>query len=324
MKKIFITGAAGFIGFHTSQKLLDKGYIVVGIDNFNDYYDTRLKRDRIKEIKKHVHADKFTIIEGDILDTEILQRIARDYAFDAILHLAAYAGVRYSLENPTIYEEVNGLGTLNMLELARHTKVQNFVFASSSSVYGGTASYPSKETDRVDRPISLYAATKKANELTAFTYHNSFGIPITGLRFFTVYGPWGRPDMALSLFTDAIVHNKPIKVFNFGKMARDFTYIDDIVQGIVAALQKPHDYEVFNLGYGESVPLELYITSIEKAMNKKAERELLPMPLGDVPKSSADISKAQKMLGYHSTTPVEVGVPKFIEWYKKYYTSRQT
>ncbi len=308
MKTILVTGGAGFIGFHISKKLLERGDKVVGIDNLNDYYDVFLKEARLKELKKF---ENFKFYKQDISEgIKINEKI------DIICHLAAQAGVRYSIEHPLIYEKSNMLGTLQVFEFARHNKIASVIYASSSSVYGNNYKVPFKETMQLDKPISLYAATKKANELYAHVYHNLYGINMTGLRFFTVYGPWGRPDMALFKFTKKILEGKPIDVYNSGKMKRDFTYIDDIVQGIILALDKECPLEVFNLARGETTELIDFIKAIENSTGKVADKNMMPMQAGDVLSTSGDISHAKEVLGYEPKTSIREGVKNFVEWYK--------
>lgn len=314
--KILVTGIAGFIGFHTAEALLKRGDEVVGIDNFNDYYDPKIKEDRIERLKKKY---KFSLHRADVSDYKAIEKIVKAEKPDKICHLAAQAGVRYSLEKPFVYLKSNIDGMLVMLEVARHYNIKNFIYASSSSVYGGNKKVPFSESDRVDTPISLYATTKKANELMAHTYHKLFGLNTTGLRFFTVYGPWGRPDMALFLFTKNILEDKPIEVYNSGKMMRDFTYIDDIVSGILASLDKSYLCEIFNLGNSNTVDLMYFIEKIEKELGKKAIKKMMPMQKGDVTETFADITKAKKMLGFRPKTSVDEGIKKFIQWYKQYY-----
>jgi len=313
---VLVTGSAGFIGFHLSKKLLDLGYGVVGIDNLNPYYDVGLKKARLDLLKPH---KKFRFIKGDIQDLPTLQRLFEENHFTRICNLAAQAGVRHSLKDPFSYQKSNIEGFLNLLEMARAFRVENFVYASSSSVYGKNKNNPYSVEDRVDNPISLYAATKKANELMAHAYSHLYDIPCTGLRFFTVYGPWGRPDMALFLFTDAILHNRPINVFNYGEMRRDFTYIDDIVAGTVGAIQRPAPYEIFNLGNSHSTTLMDFIDAIELELGRKAEKNMLPMQPGDVAETSADITKSREMLGFSPQTPLKEGIRAFIAWYREYY-----
>ncbi|MBV9080321.1 MAG: GDP-mannose 4,6-dehydratase [Elusimicrobia bacterium] len=316
MATVFLTGAAGFIGSWTAHALADRGDTVVGVDNFNPYYDPTLKRRRAERLGK-----KIKLYEADIVDLDAMKRIFKENKIDKVCHLAAQAGVRYSLENPFAYENANNLGTLNLLEVCRERGVKSFIYASSSSVYGGNTKVPFSVDDSVDRPISLYAATKKYNELMAHTYHHLFGMHTTGLRFFTVYGPWGRPDMALFKFTDAILKNKPIDVYNHGKMKRDFTYVTDIVSGILASLDKNYPYEVFNLGNSATVELSYFIECIEKELGRAAKKNLMPMQPGDVPATYADIDKSRKMLGFDPKVKIEQGIKEFIGWYKDYFKS---
>jgi UDP-glucuronate 4-epimerase len=312
---ILVTGAAGFIGFHVSQRLCNLGNEVVGIDNVNPYYDPSLKEARLKQLEacKGFHFHKI-----DICDYEGLVSLVKKYPVSKICHLAAQAGVRYSIENPFAYQKSNNEGFLNLIEIARHNKAEHFVFASSSSVYGGNTKLPFSETDRVDSPISLYAATKRANELTAHCYSHLYGLNCAGLRFFTVYGPWGRPDMALFLFTKAILEGRPIEVFNQGKMKRNFTYIDDIVEGVLLALANPVPYEIYNIGNSRAEDLMDFIREIEKNLGKKAIINYMPMQAGDVPATVADIEKLSK-LGYCPKTNIDEGIRKFVEWYRGYY-----
>ncbi len=316
-KTILITGGAGFIGAHVAKKLLERGDRVVVVDNFNDYYDPKLKRDRVAKLLGGF--DNLELVEADIADYKKVEEIFKNKKIDKVCHLAAQAGVRYSLEKPFIYADTNYIGTLNLLELCRHYDVKDFIYASSSSVYGNSKAELFNEKDRVDFPISLYAATKKANEEVAYTYHHLYGLNCTGLRFFTVYGPWGRPDMALFKFTKAILADKPIDVYNHGKMARDFTYIDDIVNGVLLAIDKTFDYEIFNLARGQSMELTRYIEELEKSLGKIAEKNMMPIQLGDVPATRADISKAKEMLGYSPSISIDEGVENFVEWYRGYY-----
>lgn len=295
---------------------MDRGDKVVIVDNFNSYYDPQLKENRINQFLKNYNPKIYRI---DISNFEELRKVFKENKIDKICHLAAQAGVRYSLENPNAYIQSNIIGTHNLLELAKEFKVGDFIFASSSSVYGGNKKLPFSETDQVDQPISLYAATKKANELEAYTYHHLFGINVFGLRFFTVYGPWGRPDMALFLFTKAISENKPINVYNKGEMKRDFTYIDDIVSGVISAIDNVKGYEIFNLGNNDPVDLEDFIKVIEKNLDKKAEKKYLPLQPGDVVATYANIDKAKKVLGFDPKTNIETGIKNFIDWYKNYY-----
>ncbi len=317
---ILVTGAAGFIGFHTAQELCRRGFSVVGVDNLSDYYDVQLKRDRLAQLEGQ---PGFQFQLGDIADPVAVQSFFAQNHFDLVVHLAAQAGVRYSIDHPDIYIQSNIVGTANLLEAARHAEVRHFAYASSSSVYGMNPKAPFSESDPVDHPISLYAATKKTNELLAHTYSHLFAMPTTGLRFFTVYGPWGRPDMALFKFTQAILENRPIDVYNFGRMRRDFTFVDDIVQGTVeAALQPglaPDLYRIFNIGNHQSVELLRFIEVLEEALGRKTELNLLPLQAGDVLETYADTEQLALAVGYHPTTPIEVGIPKFVKWYRDYY-----
>lgn len=322
--KVLITGAAGFIGSHVAIKLLARGDAVVGIDNLNDYYDPRLKQARLDRLSSY---DGFDFIKADIADKPMMEQLFKDHQPDAVIHLAAQAGVRYSLENPHAYIESNIVGHLNILEGCRHTPhLKHLVYASSSSVYGGNDKKPFSTSDNVDRPVSLYAATKKSDELMSHCYSHLYKFPATGLRFFTVYGPWGRPDMAAYLFTDAIVKGQAINVFNHGEMKRDFTFIDDIVTGIVSALDHPPvpneigvRHKVYNIGNNRSERLMDYIGEIEKALGMEAKKNMMEMQAGDVPETYADITDTQNDLGYQPTTPISVGIPKFVEWYKIYH-----
>ncbi|MBI4053849.1 MAG: GDP-mannose 4,6-dehydratase [Candidatus Doudnabacteria bacterium] len=315
MSKILVTGGAGFIGAHVAKRLLDEGHKVVIIDNFNDYYSPVLKEARIENM---LSGYSFELHRINLIDLPTLEKVFLKGKFDKICHLAAQAGVRYSLTRPEVYEESNVKGFLNILECVRRFQVKTLIYASSSSVYGGNTKLPFSESDPVERPLSLYGATKRANELMAYSYHHLFGISTTGLRFFTVYGPFGRPDMALFLFTKAITNDKPIQVFNGGKTKRDFTYIDDIVSGVIAALERSYSYEIINLGRGQSQHLENFITEIEKSLGKKAERELLPLQPGDVLETFADISKAKAMLNYDPKVSIDEGIKKFVDWYNEY------
>jgi UDP-glucuronate 4-epimerase len=326
---ILVTGAAGFIGFHLSRRLLDRGTQVVGVDNLNDYYSPVLKRDRIEALS----ADRnFRLLELDFADEKALGRGLADHAFEKIVHLGAQAGVRYSIDNPRAYVRSNLAGHLNLLEIARERQTEHMVYASSSSVYGGNKTLPFRVEDRVDHPLSLYAATKKADELMSETYANLYRLAQTGLRFFTVYGPWGRPDMAMWLFVKAILAGEPIKVFGEGDMRRDFTYIDDIVTGIVAALDNPPPddglekaggslapHRLYNIGNHRSEELGRMIELIEQACGRKAEKMLLPMQPGDVRDTYADITAIQRDLGFAPTTSIDQGVPKFVDWYRQYH-----
>ena len=313
-----VTGSAGFIGFHVARTLLSHGAEVVGLDNFNDYYSPALKHDRDRELRRYPN---FVSSAADLADLPALEAIFAAHRPQKICHLAAQAGVRYSLVNPFAYQKSNLEGFLNLLELAKRSQPERLVYASSSSVYAGLTEMPFSETQRVDTPISLYAATKKANELMAHAYTHLFGIPTVGLRFFTVYGPWGRPDMAMWLFTEAMLKGQPIKVFNYGKMQRDFTYIDDIVQGVVAALMVPglDPYEIINLGNHRSEELLRVIDLLEGELKVKAEQQLLPIQPGDVPATYADIARAREKLDFQPLTPIEVGIPRFVQWYFDYH-----
>ena len=324
--KILVTGAAGFIGFYVCQDILNKGDNIFGIDNLNNYYDVNLKKHRLQQLKNY---DKFSFYQINIANTNDLVELFNNNNFDYVIHLAAQAGVRYSLENPYAYVDSNLVGFVNILEGCRHSKIKHLVYASSSSVYGANKKIPFSTKDNVDFPISLYAATKKANELMAYTYSHLYQIPTTGLRFFTVYGPWGRPDMAYFLFTKAIMEGSPIKVFNHGKMKRDFTYIDDIVEGIVRVSDKiPQGSElnnnvpakVYNIGNNQPVQLMTFIEVLEKCIGKKAIKEFLPMQPGDVPMTYADIDDLIKDVGFSPRTSIEEGLDKFVKWYNSYYT----
>ena len=315
MTRILITGGAGFIGSAVAKKLMDRGYKVVLLYNFNDYYNPRLKHDRIKKFLK---GHKFKLYKGDIRDYKLLEKIFRKEKPDKIIHLAAMAGVRSSLSNPKLYADVNIMGSINLLELAVKYKIKNFVFASSSSVYGNNKKVPFSESDPVDNPISPYAASKKADELIAYVYHHIYGLNITALRYFTVYGPWGRPDMALFLFTDAIIKGEPINVYNYGKMSRNFSYIDDIVSGTITVLDKCKGYGVMNIGGDREETLTRYIEVLENCLGKKAKKKMMPMQPGDVPSTVANIRKLKK-LGWKPTTRIEKGIKNFVEWYNEYY-----
>ena len=333
-KNILVTGAAGFIGFHLSKRLLGDGFHVFGVDNLNDYYDVNLKKERLKILKANAN---FSFFQTDLVDLEGLTTIFIEYPIDVVVNLAAQAGVRYSLINPHSYVESNLVGFVNILECCRHHHVKHLVFASSSSVYGANTNLPFSVHHNVDHPVSLYAATKKSNELMAHTYSHLFDLPCTGLRFFTVYGPWGRPDMALFLFTKAILENKPIQVFNHGKMWRDFTYIDDIVEGIVRvinAVPEPNPdwsgdtpdsgtsykpYRIFNIGNNNPVELTRFIEAIEDALGKKAEKQLMDIQPGDVAETYANIDDLYNAVGFKPETTIEEGIGKFIEWYNSYY-----
>jgi len=313
-----VTGSAGFIGYHVARALLDHGARVVGLDNFNDYYSPALKHDRDRELRRH---PSFVSVAADLTDLPALEALFEAHRPRKICHLAAQAGVRYSLVNPFAYQKSNLEGFLNLLELAKRFQPERLVYASSSSVYAGLTEMPFSETQRVDTPISLYAATKKANELMAHAYSHLFGLPTVGLRFFTVYGPWGRPDMAMWLFTEAMLKGQPIKVFNYGKMQRDFTYIDDIVQGVVGALMAPglDVYEIINLGNHRAEELLKVIGILERELKLKAEQNLLAIQPGDVPATYADIGRAKEKLGFEPLTPIDVGIPRFVQWYFDYH-----
>jgi UDP-glucuronate 4-epimerase len=313
--KILVTGSAGFIGSHVASALLAAGEEVVGLDNLNDYYDVSLKLARNARLKEHPN---YTFYQLDLCDHSALQKLFQKENIGKICHLAAQPGVRYSIENPFVYQKTNNEGFLNVIECARHFGVKQFLYASSSSVYGGNKKVPFSVTDRVDSPVSLYAATKKSNELVARTYRHLYGINAIGLRLFTVYGPWGRPDMAYFSFSRAIVEDRPIRVFNHGKMRRDFTFIDDIVSGIRASLNYTGSEDVFNLGNDQPVGLLEFIGLLEKFLGKKAQKEFLPMQAGDVVETWADIGPARKELGYDPKTGVEQGLEKFVQWFRKY------
>lgn len=323
--KICVTGAAGFIGFHVSNALMARGDTVVGLDNMNDYYDPQLKEDRLKILTAN---EGFSFHKVDIANKDVIAKIFEDEKFDRVIHLAAQAGVRYSIQNPHAYIESNIIGHLNILEGCRNSdSIQNLVYASSSSVYGMNDNKPFKTDDFVDNPISLYAATKKSNELMSYCYSHLYKIPMSGLRFFTVYGPWGRPDMAYFSFTKDILEGRAIKVFNHGKMRRDFTYIDDIIAGILGACDNPPEkdekgvaHRVYNLGNNNSETLMNFISTIENALGQEAEKEMLPMQAGDVVETYADITNSQKYLNYNPITPISKGIPEFIKWYKGYYS----
>jgi UDP-glucuronate 4-epimerase len=318
--KYLVTGGAGFIGFHTARRLLSEGNEVVIVDNFNPYYDVKLKRLRQATLEKEF-PNKVKFYEVNIENFEKLNEVFEKEKINAVIHLAAQAGVRHSLINPFVYVTTNVLGTLNMFECCKRHKIVSMVYASSSSVYGGNAKYPSSETDNVDKPISLYAQTKRDNELMAYTYYKNFGISSIGLRFFTVYGPFGRPDMAGWLFAEAISRGEPIKVFNHGNMKRDFTFVTDIVDGIRKASAYAHNNnccEVINLGNNKPVELGYFISIIERHAGKTAKKELLPMQQGDVPESCADISKAKRLLDWEPKVGIEEGLDKFIAWHNEY------
>lgn len=314
--RILVTGAAGFIGFHLSKSLLDDGFEVLGIDNLNDYYDPNLKLARLEQLNPYKN---FTFDKIDISDRKSLTKAFTDFKPKKVVNLAAQAGVRYSIENPYAYMNSNLVGFLNIIELCRHNNVKGLIYASSSSVYGGNTKIPFSAEDRVDNPISLYAASKKSNELIANAYSHLYGLHTTGLRYFTVYGPWGRPDMAMFIFTNKILVGEPIPVFNNGNMKRDFTYIDDIICGTRAAIDKNYKCEVFNLGNHKSEQLMDVVGLIERNLGKKAEINFLPIQPGDAPESFADINKSVEMLHFKPTTNVDVGINRFIDWYKEFY-----
>lgn len=314
-KRIFITGAAGFIGFHMARHLHQRGDIVLGYDNFNAYYDPQLKRARASELSQQ----GISILEGDLKDRSSLQQAIEDQQTTHILHLAAQAGVRYSLNNPHTYLQSNLEGFLNILEICRSSPSLPLIYASSSSVYGLNQKVPFSVADRTDHQASLYGVTKKTNELMAQTYHHLFGIPVTGLRFFTVYGPWGRPDMAYFSFTQAILENRPIEIYNQGQMMRDFTYIDDIVAGTTAAIDRAFPFATFNLGHHRPEGLLHLVTVLEKELDRKAQKILLPMQSGDVVSTCADIEESQKQLGFFPKVSLEEGIARFVEWYKNHY-----
>lgn len=313
--KILVTGGAGFIGSHVTKQLIDRGDTVVIVDNFNDYYDPQLKRDRIEIFLKRYDCK---VVEADIRDREAMGQLFTEEKFDKVVHLAAMAGVRNSLRDPLLYEEVNVRGTTLLLEAARQSGVKNFVYASSSSVYGNNTKLPFSESDNVDTPISPYAATKKSCELIAHVYSHIYGLPTTGLRFFTVYGPWGRPDMALFGFTDKIRRGEEIEVYNYGKMTRNFTYVDDIVSGILTVLDADLRYDIVNIGGDKEEKLTRFIEVIEENLGMKAQQKLVPIQPGDVPSTVADISKLRAM-GWEPTTRIEEGIKNFIAWYREYY-----
>jgi UDP-glucuronate 4-epimerase len=315
--KILVTGTAGFIGSHLARALINEGHEVVGLDNFNAYYQVSLKRARHSTLEG---LAGYTGIEGDICDRSLVEGLFSSNSFDGVCHLAAQAGVRYSLENPYAYQKANIEGFLNVLEACRHSKVSRLVYASSSSVYGGNTKLPFSEDDPVNTPISLYAATKRCDELMAHTYGHLYGLQTIGLRFFTVYGPWGRPDMALWLFTEAMSAGRPIKVFNHGNMERDFTYIDDIIHGVLRALQADglDKTEIFNLGNSRTERLGDLIQVLAETMGVEPVKEMYPMQPGDVLATYADVSRARKKLGYKPATKIQVGIPKFVHWYREY------
>lgn len=334
MERILVTGAAGFIGFHLAARLAGEGCMVAGLDNLNDYYDVALKKARLAVLEK---KPNFSFYQIDLSDLASLNELFEAGQFDTVVNMAAQAGVRYSLENPHAYVEANLVGFVNLLECCRHHSVGHLVFASSSSVYGANTKMPFSVHDNVDHPVSLYAASKKSNELLAHTYSHLYGLPCTGLRFFTVYGPWGRPDMALFLFTRAILNNEPIQVFNHGKMKRDFTYIDDIIEGVVRVMAKRPDpdpqwsgddpdpgtsyapYRIYNIGNNRPEQLMRFIAELEEVLGKEAKKEFLDLQPGDVPATCADIDDLYDAVGFKPVTPIETGIRRFVEWYRDYY-----
>lgn len=330
--QVLVTGVAGFIGYHTAERLLSEGIQVYGIDNLNHYYDVQLKHDRLARLKPHPN---FTFQFLDLSDRQGVADLFRSQSFDYVINLAAQAGVRYSLSNPMAYVDSNLAGFVNILEGCRHGEgVQHLVYASSSSVYGANKKIPFSTSDSVDHPVSLYAATKKANELMAYTYSHLYKLPTTGLRFFTVYGPWGRPDMAYFKFVKAIETGQPIDIYNFGEMQRDFTYIDDIIEGVVRVMKQPPSrisedgsqvaqapYKVYNLGNNKPITLMWFIQVIERALGKEAKKNLLPMQPGDVPITYADVDELMRDVGFKPDTPLELGIARFVEWYRQYYCS---
>ncbi len=337
MGSILVTGSAGFIGFHLSKRLLKEENKVIGIDNLNDYYDVNLKKDRLSMLEEY---EEFKFAKVSLEDKKEIDRVFEENDIEIVVNLAAQAGVRYSLKNPYAYIESNVMGFMNILEACRYNEVKHLVYASSSSVYGSNVKMPFSVHDNVDHPVSLYAATKKSNELMAHTYSHLYGLPTTGLRFFTVYGPWGRPDMAYFLFTKAIFNDKPIKVFNNGKMERDFTYIDDIIEGVVRVMKNPPmanedwdklnpdpgtsyaPFKVYNIGNNQPVQLMKFIETIEEKIGKKAKKKFLPLQAGDVPKTYADIDDLIEDVGFKPNTSIDEGIGKFVKWYKEYYNKK--
>ena len=334
LQKVLVTGSAGFIGFHLSRKLLDNNIAVVGLDNLNPYYDPELKKARLDQLAPYSH---YSHVNLDLADRTGMAELFAAHSFDAVVNLAAQAGVRYSLKNPHSYVDTNIVGFVNLLEGCRHSGVRHFVFASSSSVYGANTKMPFSVHQNVDHPVSLYAASKKSNELMAHTYAHLFGLPATGLRFFTVYGPWGRPDMALFLFTKAILEDRPIDIFNHGKMVRDFTYIDDIVEGVYRVMHRIPEpdttwdgndpdpatsyspYRIYNIGNNQKVDLMRYIEVLEECLGKKAEKNFMPMQLGDVPATYANVDDLMRDVGFKPNTRIEEGIKSFVAWYREYY-----
>lgn len=336
--KILVTGAAGFIGYHLCEALLKQGFEVIGLDNINAYYDIGLKYNRLKELgisrsdaenfnhrcSGSLHGNRFSFVRMNLEDRDSLPELFQKEKFDIVCNLAAQAGVRYSLENPEVYIDSNIVGFLNLLECCRNFKIKHLVYASSSSVYGLNKKVPFSTKDNVDHPISLYAASKKSNELMAYTYSHLYKIPATGLRFFTVYGPWGRPDMAMFLFTDAILKDRPINVFNHGNMKRDFTYVDDIIEGLMRIIQKPvnerkEKYKIYNIGNNKAVKLTDFISSIEQCIGKTAKKNMLPMQPGDVEKTWANVDELIADYNYSPNTTVDDGIKSFVDWYTSYY-----
>jgi UDP-glucuronate 4-epimerase len=336
MAKILVTGAAGFIGYHLCRRLLQRGEEVVGCDNLNAYYDVQLKHDRLAQLRRHDH---FQFQRVDLAADRDLEQLFLDHRPHAVLHMAAQAGVRYSLENPRAYAQSNLIGFLNVLEGCRRVDVAHLVYASSSSVYGANTKLPFSTTDPVDHPVSLYAASKKANELMAHSYSALYGLPTTGLRFFTVYGPWGRPDMAIYSFTDAILEGRPIDLYNYGRMRRDFTYIDDVIEGVVRVLARPPQhlqdgaaspttatsgapYRLYNIGNHQAVDLLAVVQLLEKHLGRTAQKRYLPMQPGDVLETFADVHDLQRDVGFRPATPIEIGIQRFVAWYRAYHASR--
>ncbi|NEQ46713.1 MAG: NAD-dependent epimerase [Leptolyngbya sp. SIOISBB] len=322
MTTVLVTGAAGFIGFHVSQALLSQGHTVIGVDNLNDYYDVRLKQARLSQLIGHC---RFSFYRLDLADRDRTEHLFATENIQRVIHLAAQPGVRYSIDNPHAYVDSNLVAFMNILEGCRQAPIEHLVYASSSSVYGTNQELPFSTEQSVDHPVSLYAATKKANELMAHTYSHLYGIPTTGLRFFTVYGPWGRPDMAMFKFTRAIVEGRPIQIYNYGRMQRDFTYIDDIVDGVLRVLthlpnhEKAAPYQIYNIGNNRSVSLMRFVEVLESALEIEAQKEFLPMQPGDVSATYADISDLSAAVGFYPRTPIEVGIPQFVDWYLSYY-----
>ena len=334
MPRILVTGCAGFIGFHVARRLLDDGHAIIGLDNLSDYYDAGLKQARLAQL---AGDDNFTFVKVDLADRDAMAALFREYRFDRVMHMAAQAGVRYSVAHPHAYVGANLVGFVNVLEGCRQARVEHLVFASSSSVYGANTRLPFSVEDNVDHPVSLYAATKKANELMAHAYAHLYRLPATGLRFFTVYGPWGRPDMALFLFTRAILEGRPIEVFHDGKMRRDFTYIDDCVEAVVRVMERipqpdpawngehpspassSAPYRLYNVGNHQPIELDRFITALEKKLGKRAEKRFMPLQPGDVPATCADVSDLERDIGFRPQTSIEEGISRFVDWYREYY-----